>query len=318
MLATETETVLRLKGLKKSYGDLVAVNDLSLDVRRGEILGLLGPNGAGKTTTIHMVCGLLRSDAGEVLIDGHSLETEYRECKPLIGLCPQDLIVWDSLTCLEQLEFVGRQYDLDRKTAWNRADELLEALGLSNERSRLASTLSGGMKRRLNIALALVHDPQILILDEPQAGLDPQSRVLVRDYIKSLRSETTVVLTTHDMDEADRLSDRVAIIDNGCLLELDTPDGLKSRIGAGDVLGIRLSNGQEKKLDDLMGDLPESLRNLICQNGTLRLVASDTMATLPTVFSELRNSGLEVEDLSIRKKTLEDVFIALTGRRLRE
>jgi ABC-2 type transport system ATP-binding protein len=318
MLATDTDTVLSLKGLRKSYGDLVAVNDLSLDVRRGEILGLLGPNGAGKTTTIHMVCGLLRSDAGEVLIDGRSLENEYRECKPLIGLCPQDLIIWESLTCLEQLEFVGRQYDLDRKTAWNRADELLEALGLSHERNRLAATLSGGMKRRLNIALALVHEPRILILDEPQAGLDPQSRVLVRDYIKSLRSETTVVLTTHDMDEADRLSDRVAIIDHGCLLELDTPDGLKSRIGAGDVLGIRLSNGQEKKLNDMMGSLPESLRNLICQNGMLRLVASDTMESLPTVFSELRNNGLEVEDLSIRKKTLEDVFIALTGRRLRE
>jgi len=318
MLATDTDTILSLRGLRKSYGEVVAVDDLSLDVRRGEILGLLGPNGAGKTTTIHMVCGLLRSDAGEVLIDGRSLESEYRECKPLIGLCPQDLIIWESLTCLEQLEFIGRQYDLDRTTAWHKANDLLEALGLANERNRLAFSLSGGMKRRLNIALALVHEPRILILDEPQAGLDPQSRVLVRDYIKSLRSETTVVLTTHDMDEADRLSDRVAIIDRGRLLELDTPDGLKSRVGAGDVLGIRLSNGQEKKLDDMMGSLPESLRNLICQNGTLRFVASDTMDTLPTVFNELRNNGLEVEDLSIRKKTLEDVFIALTGRRLRE
>ena len=318
MQIADPNVILSLKGLRKSYGNLVAVKDLSLDVRRGEILGLLGPNGAGKTTTIHMICGLLRSDAGDVVVDGRSIEDDYRGCKQLIGLCPQDLVIWDSLTCMEQLEFVGRQYDIDRHSAWKRADELLDVLGLKDERNRLAATLSGGMKRRLNIALALVHEPRILILDEPQAGLDPQSRVLVRDYIKSLRTETTVVLTTHDMDEADQLSDRVAIIDHGCLLELDTPDGLKNRIGAGDVLGIRISNGQEEKLDRLLGDLPESLRNLICQDGMLRLVASDTMDTLPTVFTELRNNGLEVEDVSIRKKTLEDVFIALTGRRLRE
>jgi ABC-2 type transport system ATP-binding protein len=318
MQVADSNVILSLKGLKKSYGDLVAVNDLSLDVRRGEVLGLLGPNGAGKTTTIHIICGLLRSDSGEVIVDGRSLDEDYRGCRQLIGLCPQDLIIWESLTCLEQLEFVGRQYDIDRHSAWKKADELLDALGLSAERNRLAATLSGGMKRRLNIALALVHDPQILILDEPQAGLDPQSRVLVRDYVKSLRTATTVILTTHDMDEADRLSDRIAIIDHGRLLELDTPDGLKNRIGAGDVLGIRLSDGQETKLDEMLGDLPDSLKNLICQDGMLRLVASDTMDTLPTVFSELRNNGLEVEDVSIRKKTLEDVFIALTGRGLRE
>ena len=318
MQVADSNVILSLKGLKKSYGDLVAVNDLSLDVRRGEVLGLLGPNGAGKTTTIHIICGLLRSDSGEVIIDGRSLDEDYRGCRQLIGLCPQDLIIWESLTCLEQLEFVGRQYDIDRPSAWKKAGELLDVLGLSAERNRLAATLSGGMKRRLNIALALVHDPQILILDEPQAGLDPQSRVLVRDYVKSLRTETTVILTTHDMDEADRLSDRIAIIDHGRLLELDTPDGLKNRIGAGDVLGIRLSDGQETKLDEMLGDLPDSLKNLICQDGMLRLVASDTMDTLPTVFSELRNNGLEVEDVSIRKKTLEDVFIALTGRGLRE
>ncbi len=318
MQVVDPDIILSLKGLSKSYGSTVAVKDLSLDVRRGEILGFLGPNGAGKTTTIHMICGLLRSDAGEVVVDGRSLDEEYRECKQLIGLCPQDLIIWDSLTCMEQLEFVGRQYDLDRQTAWNRADELLDALGLKDERNRLAATLSGGMKRRLNIALALVHEPRILILDEPQAGLDPQSRVLVRDYVKSLRTNTTVVLTTHDMDEADRLSDRVAIIDHGCLLELDTPDGLKSRVGAGDVLGIRISNGQDEKVNKMLGDLPENLRNLICQDGMLRLVASDTMETLPAIFEELRGNGLEVDDVSIRKKTLEDVFIALTGRRLRE
>ncbi len=318
IMQANSDVILSLSGLKKSYGDLKAVDDLSLDVRRGEILGLLGPNGAGKTTAIYMICGLLECDAGSVSIAGHRLDSEYRECKKLIGLCPQDLVIWESLTCLEQLEFVARQYDVDKKRAKSQANDLLEHLGLGSKKNKLASTLSGGMKRRLNIALALVHEPEILILDEPQAGLDPQSRVLVRDYIKSLRPKTTVLLTTHDMDEADRLADRIAIIDHGKLLELDTSEGLKNRIGAGDVLGIHLSNGQEEKLNQLLGDLPDSLKNLICQNGTLRLVSTETLDTLPAVFQELRKNGLEVEDMSIRKKTLEDVFIALTGRRLRE
>ncbi len=318
MQANESDIILSLRGLRKSYGDVVAVEDLSLDVRRGEILGLLGPNGAGKTTTIHVICGLLRSDAGDVVVDGRSLDDDYRACKKTIGLCPQDLVIWESLTCLEQLEFVGRQYDMDRQSAQKRAGELSEVLGLAEKRYRLAATLSGGMKRRLNIALALVHDPPLLILDEPQVGLDPQSRLLVRDYIKSLRPKTTVVLTTHDMDEADRLSDRVAIIDHGRLLELDTPQGLKDRVGAGDVLSIRLANGQEANLERLPGELPNSLQGLSYQDGMLRMIAPDVMEALPAVIQELQRNGLEVEGTSIRKMTLEDVFIALTGRGLRE
>ena len=318
MQAHESDIILSLRGLRKSYGDVVAVEDLSLDVRRGEILGLLGPNGAGKTTTIHVICGLLRSDTGDVVVNGRSLDDDYRACKKTIGLCPQDLVIWESLTCLEQLEFVGRQYDMDRQSARKRAGELSEVLGLAEKHNRLAATLSGGMKRRLNIALALVHDPPLLILDEPQVGLDPQSRLLVRDYVKSLRAKTTVVLTTHDMDEADRLSDRVAIIDHGRLLELDTPQGLKDRVGAGDVLSIRLASGQEANLEQLFNDLPDSLQCLSFQDGMLRMIAPDVMEALPAVFEELQRNGLEVEGTSIRKMTLEDVFIALTGRGLRE
>jgi ABC-2 type transport system ATP-binding protein len=318
MHAADSDVVLSLRGLQKSYGDLRAVDDLSLDVFRGEIFGFLGPNGAGKTTTIRMICGLLKMDAGEVLLDGRSIKDNYRECKPMIGLCPQNVVIWESLTCLEQLEFVGRLYDVQPDVARQRAGDLLDLFGLSERKHKLAKTLSGGMKRRLNMALALVHDPQLLILDEPQAELDPQSRILVREHIRSLADRKTVILCTHDMEEADRLADRIAIIDHGQLLVLDTPQGLKNRIGPGDVLEIKISEGQEEKLDQLRQALPEGLRDLAYEQGTLRLVSVDILDRLPSLLDALQSAQLKIQDMTIRKRTLEDVFIALTGRRLRE
>ena len=318
MQTNNGEWIIKLNGLRKSYGELVAVKDLSLDIRRGEIFGFLGPNGAGKTTTISMICGLLKKDAGGIIIDGQSLSENYAQCKKMIGLCPQDIVIWDSLTCLEQMEFVARLYDIPGTVARNRSLELLAVLGLEEKKHKLAKTLSGGMKRRLNIALALVHDPQILILDEPQAGLDPQSRILVREYIRSLAGKKTVILTTHDMDEADRLAERVGIIDHGELLVLDAPENLKRKVGAGDVLEIKISDSQEEKLVRLRQNLPENLRHLDEQHGRLRFVGFDIPDVLSDLMEKCKQIGLKIEDLTIRKKTLEDVFISLTGRRLRE
>jgi len=316
--ANNSEIILQLTNLRKSYGDLVAVKDLSLDIFRGEIFGFLGPNGAGKTTTISMICGLLKSDSGDIRMDGHLLREKYRECKKLMGLCPQELVIWESLTCLEQLEFTARLYDVPKTDARRRAMELLEIFGLEEKKHKLAKTLSGGMKRRLNIALALVHDPQILILDEPQSGLDPQSRILVREYIQSLAKKKTVILTTHDMDEADRMAERIAIIDHGQLLVLDTSEKLKSQIGEGDILEIKLFQGQEEKLYQIKSSLPENLRHLDYQQGTLRLVGVNIPDVLPSLLENFQRSSLKIEDMTIRRKTLEDVFIALTGRKLRE
>lgn len=309
---------LNLKNLTKSYGDLVAVNDLSLDIFQGEIFGFLGPNGAGKTTTINMICGLLKSDTGTVLVKGKSIESNSQECRTLMGLCPQNLVIWESLTCLEQLEFMGHQYNVKREKARNSAYELLDRLGLNQKRNKLAKTLSGGMKRRLNLALALVHDPEILILDEPQAGLDPQSRVLLREYIRSMAKKKTVILTTHEMDEADRLSDRIAIIDHGQLLVLDTPDNLKNRIGKGDILEIKTYSGQGKKISRMIKKLPEGLKKLDFKQGFLRLVGADILNILPILLDNLQQNKINIEDMIIRKKTLEDVFISMTGRGLRE
>jgi len=318
MLKKNPSEALTIKNLTKSYGDLIAVNDLSLEIFQGEIFGFLGPNGAGKTTTINMICGLLKSDTGSVFINGKSLRSNYQECKTLMGLCPQNLVIWESLTCLEQLEFMGQQYNVNRKRARNSAHELLDILGLNQKRNKLAKTLSGGMKRRLNLALALVHNPEILILDEPQAGLDPQSRLLVREYIRSLAKKKTVILTTHEMDEAERLSDRVAIIDNGKLLVLDTPDNLKNRIGKGDILEIKISKNQQEKIPLLMEKLPENLKKMTHKQGFLRLVGIDILTILPLLLKKLQHNRINVEDMTIRNKTLEDVFISMTGRGLRE
>jgi ABC-2 type transport system ATP-binding protein len=318
MHTARSSVVLSLRGLTKSYGDLLAVNDLSLDVFRGEVFGFLGPNGAGKTTTIRMICGLLTSDAGEVWLDGRSPQDDYGEYKKRIGLCPQNVVIWESLTCLEQLETIGRLYDLHPHAARKRSLELLEILGLAGRKHKQARTLSGGMKRRLNIALALVHDPELLILDEPQAELDPQSRVLVREYILSLASHKTVILSTHDMDEVDRMADRIAIIDRGRLLVLDTPESLKNRIGTGAILEIRLPEGQEDRVHQLLQTLPDSLHDLAYHQGTLRVAGIEPSDVLPPLLDGLRNTGIRIQDLTVRERTLEDVFIALTGRRLRE
>lgn len=314
----DTDVSVSIRGLRKSFGDVTAVRDLSLDVRRGEIFGFLGPNGAGKTTTISMVCGLLRADSGEILVDGKPLREDYRAARTRMGLCPQELAIWEMLSCFEQLEFVAHQYDVQRRVARRRADELLEILGLQEKRNRLAKTLSGGMKRRLNIALALVHDPEILILDEPQAGLDPQSRILVREHIRSLARDKTVILTTHDMDEVDRMADRIAIIDHGELLVLDTPEALKGRVGPGDVLEILVSARNGLNVEQLRKSLPDAVQNLTFDDGTLRVVALEALELLPHILERIRDAGAEAHDINLRKKTLEDVFIALTGRRLRE
>ncbi len=237
------ETVLETCVLTKKYGDLTAVDDLSLEIHKCEIFGLLGPNGTGKPSSIHMMCGLLKPDAGQVFIHGQPVTGSGPEVRVHVGVAPQEIILWEKLTCAEQLEHLGEMYGLPRREAHRCGIELLEKLGLLSKAKELGSKLSGGMKRRLNMALALINDPEILVLDEPEAGLDPQSRVLVREFIRLLARRKTVILTTHNMDEAERVTDRVAIIDQGRLVALDTPDALKRTVGEGDVVEIGLAPG---------------------------------------------------------------------------
>lgn len=314
----EDETFLEVEHLSKRFGDMAAVNDISFDVYKGEIFGFLGPNGAGKTTTIKILCGLLKTDSGSIAINGIPISKGYNKIKSMIGLCPQEIVVWELLTCAEQLKFVGMSYGLSSREAGMRAESILEVLGLLDKRNKLAKTLSGGMQRRLNIALALIHDPDLIILDEPQAGLDPQSRVLVRDFIRQLAVKKTVILTTHDMDEADRLSDRVAIVDHGKMLMIDTPGNLKERSGMGDVLEVRLGGIGKDMATRILEELPQEFTERKFSDGLLMLGADEILELIPTVNRVLKKFNLHMEDMAIRKRTLEDAFIAMTGRGLRE
>ena len=307
------DTVLEARNLTRRYGNRVAVDDLSLEVRRGEVFGLLGPNGAGKTTSIGMICGLLRPDSGRVLIQGRPVRDG--EAQTRLGVCPQEVIVWEKQTCREQLRFFGAMYDVPRATARKQADELLESLGLSDRADSLASTLSGGMQRRLSLALAMIHDPEILVLDEPEAGLDPQSRALVREYVRSLARHKTIIVTTHNMDEADRLADRVAIIDHGKLLVLDTPEALKRSVGDGDVLTIEFSNAGR---EEVCAALTRFELERSPGPGTVVLRGHRIIQNLPAISEAIRRCGGVIEQVNVRTNTLEDVFISLTGEGLRE
>jgi len=224
--------LLSVSGLIKSYGEVKALKGISFEVNAREILAILGPNGAGKTTIINCLAGLLPADGGTLIVKGKEQPLLDRE---LIGLCPQEIIIWDQLTVMEQLSFIGSLYGIPKKERMARSTALLELLGLSEKRNARGTALSGGMKRRLNIALSLVHDPEIIILDEPEAGLDPQSRLLVRNFLKDQAERKAVILTTHSMDEAERMADRVILIDNGMIIATGGVKELLARYACRDL-----------------------------------------------------------------------------------
>ncbi|MBK7028519.1 MAG: ABC transporter ATP-binding protein [Bacteroidales bacterium] len=302
---------IQTSGLSKSFNGKKVVDSLSVEIKKGEVFGFLGPNGAGKTTSIKMITGLLKEDEGQVWINGQKPDLAISRQK--VGLCPQDIIVWNQLTCKEQLLFIASMYGVKSRVARNRADVLLERLGLAAKSKSLARTLSGGMLRRLNLLMALMHDPEILILDEPEAGLDPQSRVLVRDFILSLSKTKTVIFTTHNMDEAERVCDRIAIIDSGHLLVTDTPETLKRTLGEGDVLEIRFAGNSP----DLQGF--NFLENApLLKEQILYFRAFGIIEKMERILAECTRQQLSIQGLNLRENSLEDVFISLTGKTLRD
>ena len=312
-----TEFIIEAKNLTKSFGDFLAVDGLDLKIKRGEVFGFLGPNGAGKTTSISMMVGLLLPTSGQILIDGEDIN---KMDKSKIGICPQDIVLWDSLTCQESLKFMGEMYEVPQDILKKRVERLLNDLMLTEKSNTVVSNLSGGMKRRLNLAMALIHSPEIVVLDEPSEGLDPQSRRVLWNFIRSLRDNEgkTVILTTHLMDEADSLSDRIAIIDHGKLLRLDTPHNLKREIGEGDVVYIHLSDS-DKNLEviNALKDM-DSIDSVMEVEGKINVRTLNAVGKLPEIMAELQDLNVEVEDLFLRPNTLEDVFIELTGTSLRE
>jgi ABC-2 type transport system ATP-binding protein len=299
-------------GVRKSYGDVQALGGVDLNVRSGSVYGLLGPNGAGKTTMVRILTTLLPPDGGEARVAGRDVLREPKRVREQIGLAGQYAAVDENLTGFENLEMVGILYHLGRRAARERADELLAAFELADARDRLVRTYSGGMRRRLDLAAALVARPPVLFLDEPTTGLDIRSRIGLWDAIEVLVAEgTTVLLTTQYLDEADRLAERIAVIDHGLLIAEGTSDELKGQVG-GDRLELRLGDGAnaDAALNALsaMGDCRPSV-----ENGTLRLLLRQERGEIAEAVRRLDDAGVGIDDIAVTRPTLDDVFLTLTG-----
>lgn len=309
---------LSVQGLRKRYRNREVVRGVSLGISRGEVVGLLGPNGAGKTTSIQMMCGLLKPSAGEVFIKGQRIfRGTNPESRSKVGICPQENILWNKLTCYEQLVFSASMYDVPPSLARSRARRLMGIMGLEFKGNKLAGTLSGGLKRRMNVIMAMMHDPEILVFDEPEAGLDPQSRVLVRDFIQEIARDKTVIVTTHNMDEAERMASRVAIIDSGRLLRLDTPDNLKRSIGEGDVMEMKLQSMDPDALSRAERKLKDSHYEVDRSGERFNIRGMNLVPRIHEIYKLLEQEQISVQEMKIRENTLEDVFIHLTGKSLR-
>ncbi len=296
--------MLEVRDLHKSFNSLTAVGGISFSIESGETFGLLGPNGAGKTTTVNMIVGVMKPDSGNVTV-GDGGDPSSAAVRKTIGNAPQSLSIYDDLTAEENLRFFARLYGLGGRRLRERVDWALKFAGLTERRSSNAGTFSGGMKRRLNLACALVHDPTTLILDEPTVGVDPQSRNLIFESIEVLKREgRTIIYTTHYMEEAERLCDRVAIIDHGKILDVDTVDRLIEKHGGKSVIEVDLIAPPEDA-DQLPGRI---------ENNTLRIETEKPMEQ----FADLAAAGLKFSRVVIEKSDLETVFLNLTGRRLRD
>ncbi|MFY9727172.1 MAG: ABC transporter ATP-binding protein [Bryobacteraceae bacterium] len=310
--------MLQVDALKKSYGNLVAVNDVSLRAGAGETIGLLGPNGAGKTTTVAMIAGLIRPDSGSVQIEDRPLAGDTDPNKRRIGLVPQELALFDELTARANLELFAALYDLDGTAAKRAIGEALELVGLADRAQERVKNYSGGMKRRLNLAGALLHDPQILLLDEPTVGVDPQSRNAIFDNLEVLKHRgKTLLYTTHYMEEAERLCDRVIIIDHGKVVADDTLQGLYRLLPVTNLLAVELIDGQDGlRVDELLA-LP-GVRSAKLEAGTLRVGVQDLATETPRVLQWLVERGHLYHHVASERANLETVFLTLTGRSLRD
>ena len=316
--ASASPYAIELKGITRKFGTFTAVDHLSLQVKKGELFGFLGPNGAGKTTTINMMTTLLKPTEGNALIAGYYLVSEDSLVRSRIGVVPQSFSLFEELTPLENLWYIGELYSMDRETVKERADELLKIVTLYDKKDIRSGTFSGGMKQRLSVAAGLLHSPEILFMDEPTTGLDPQSRIALRELTQTLnQSGMTVVYTTHDMDEADKLCDRIGIMDHGKLIAMGNSKELKSLQGFSHRIELEMEHPDQKIADEL------------------KVVAGADSATVSGHIVELRvkklpdglihkmsdylyKRKLTLGDFTISEPTLEEVFIGLTKKELRD
>ncbi len=309
---TNGDLAIEASGLSRTFGALVAADGVDLSIGQGELFSLLGPNGAGKTTTIRMLCCLLRPTSGTAKVKGHDIRTDPLSVKRVIAISPQETAIAEHLNAWENLSLMARLHGMTKQETKQRSGELLEMMSLTGRATDRVKKFSGGMKRRLSIAMALVSKPQVLFLDEPTLGLDPQSRRGLWEHIEGLKGDTTIVLTTHYLEEADALADRIAVIDEGKVVALGTSEELKAGVLDAQVTIVEAEN--------LTDDAVEALRQRFSE---VRLIAGgveigDADASLDDISDCLRPRGVAIQSAHRRRVTLDDVFLQLTGKQLRE
>jgi ABC-2 type transport system ATP-binding protein len=303
---------IEINHLTKVFKKLVAVNDISLSIPHGELFALLGPNGAGKTTLINMLCCLLRPTGGTAAVMGHDINRQPFQVKEIIGVSPQDTSISERLNVRENLDLIGRIHDIDAAELKKRSQELLKAMGLTERSKEQVRRFSGGMKRRLSIMMALIHNPDVIFLDEPTLGLDPQARRAIWDYIGRLKGIKTILLTTHYMDEADVLSDRIGIMDEGEIVALGSGRELKAGMAEKQTMVIYAWNLTQRVVEQVRGQYTD----VKVADGTLQI--TDRELDFKKIVDLLQSAGAVVRSASIKEPTLEDVFLQLTGKELRE
>ncbi len=312
-------SILEVHNLAKNYGDFTAVKGISFTIKDGEIFSLLGPNGAGKTTTISMLSTLYSPTSGDATIAGHSVSKEPMAVRTAIGMVPQDLALYEDLTARENLIFWGQMYGLSGKPLTTRVEEVLEQIGLTDKAKDRVKTYSGGMKRRVNIGVGLLHKPKLLFMDEPTVGIDPQSRRAILDTVKDLNKQgMTVLYTTHYMEEAEELSDRVGIIDHGELIAIGTQKELTKQVGETETLVLHISeNDDPESLIAVFKSIKDVLEaNVI--NHEISIITPSAKDVLAPVISKANERGVKIHSIDIREPNLEAVFLHLTGRALRD
>jgi len=314
---------IEVSEIVKSFGTLTAVKGVSFDVKEGEFFGFLGPNGAGKTTLIRMLTTLLKPTSGTAKVAGLDVVENPREVRKNIGVVPQAMTSDLDLTGIENMDIYGKFYEIPKRERKDRISYLLDIVGLSQRGNDLVASYSGGMRRRLEIAKALMHRPKILFLDEPTIGLDPQSRHVIWELLRKLRAEDpsiTIFLTTHYMEEAEVLSDRVAIIDSGSIIAIGTTKQLKTDLPGNDIITISFSNLSEtlaEALKERIGGL-SFVHKIQKEDSTLRVYVDNGAKNLPTLLDEIKSQGGQVSSVGIHEQSLEDVFIHYTGKSIRE
>jgi ABC-2 type transport system ATP-binding protein len=307
--------MISVTDLRKSYGSTAALKGISFTIHPGEFYGLLGPNGAGKSTTIGIMSTLVNPDAGTVTIDGNDLKQNPKQCKQVIGVVPQEIALYNELSAVDNLMFWGSLYGVSKSDLQVRMEETLKLFGLYDRRNDKVKTYSGGMKRRINIASALLHKPKVLFMDEPTVGIDPQSRNLIFEVVEKLHKEgMTIVYTTHYMEEAERFCDRIGIIDNGTIIAQGTLDELKHQGGEKESLVISGKGISE----EIAAKLKSSGYSVTMSEDKLTFLSSNLKTEMPKMIVACNDAGIEIEHIDIRRVNLETVFLSLTGKQLRD